>query len=69
MIVPLSLRNVGAGYSRKRPVLRDVTLAAQPGSIIGLLGRNGAGKTTLIHTALGLKKAWRGRAELFGVEA
>ena len=69
MTVPLSLRNVGAGYSRKRPVLRDVTLAAQPGSIIGLLGRNGAGKTTLIHTALGLKKAWRGRAELFGVEA
>ena len=69
MTVPLSLRNVGAGYSRRRPVLRDVTLVAQPGSITGLLGRNGAGKTTLIHTALGLKKAWHGRAELFGRDA
>ena len=69
MTVPLSLSHVGTGYGRKHPVLRDVTLAATPGSITGLLGRNGAGKTTLIHTALGLKKAWHGRAELFGVEA
>ena len=69
MTVPLSLSHVGTGYGRKHPVLRDVTLAAPPGSITGLLGRNGAGKTTLIHTALGLKKAWHGRAELFGVDA
>ena len=69
MTLPLSLKRVGAGYSRKRPVLRDVSLAVQPGSITGLLGRSGAGKTTLIHTALGLKKAWHGRAEVFGGEA
>ena len=69
MTLPLSLKRVGTGYSRKRPVLRDVTLAVQPGSITGLLGRSGAGKTTLIHTALGLKKAWYGRAEVFGSEA
>ncbi len=63
---PLSLNNVATGYRRKRPVLDDVTLVARPGSITGILGRNGAGKTTLIHTALGLRKAWRGRALLFG---
>ena len=68
-MTPLSLSNVGAGYGRGRPVLRDVTLTAVRGSITGLLGRNGEGKTTLIHTALGLKKAWHGRAELFGHEA
>ena len=69
MTAPLSLSSVGTGYGRDRPVLRDVTLAVPSGSITGLLGRNGAGKTTLIHTALGLRKPWRGRAELFGIEA
>ena len=69
MTTPLAMRNVGAGYGRRRPVLRDVTLTAAKGSITGLLGRNGAGKTTLLHTALGLKKPSHGRAELFGHEA
>ena len=69
MTVPLSLRHIGGGYSRRRPVLRDVTLVTQRGSITGLLGRNGAGKTTLLHTALGLRKAWHGSAELFGHDA
>lgn len=69
MSAPLSLKNVGAGYVRRRPVLRNVTLTTTPGSITGLLGRNGAGKTTLLHTALGLKRTWHGRAELFGHEA
>ena len=66
MTLPLSLSSVAAGYRSNQPVLRDVTLAVRRGSITGLLGRNGAGKTTLMHTALGLRKAWRGRAELFG---
>ena len=66
MTEPLSLSNVAVGYRRKRTVLQDVTLVAKPRSITGLLGRNGAGKTTLIHTALGLRKAWRGRSLLFG---
>lgn len=69
MTAPLAMRNLGAGYGRRRPVLRDVTLTATKGSITGLLGRNGAGKTTLLHTALGLKKPTHGRAELFGHEA
>ena len=69
MTLPLSMSDVAVGYRRKRPVLQDVTLAARPGSITGLLGRNGAGKTTLIHTALGLRKAWHGQVELFGRNA
>ena len=66
MTEPISLSNVAVGYRRRRPVLEDLTFAARPGSITGLLGRNGAGKTTLIHTSLGLKKAWRGEVHLFG---
>ncbi|MDE0443881.1 MAG: ABC transporter ATP-binding protein [Gammaproteobacteria bacterium] len=66
---PLTLCNVGAGYRRKHPVLDDVNLIVPSGSITGLLGRNGAGKTTLIHTALGLRKVWHGKTQLFGHDA
>lgn len=66
---PMCLRDITVGYRGQGAVLRDATLPVRPGSITGLLGRNGAGKTTLIHTALGLKKAWQGRATLFGQTA
>lgn len=66
MSEPLFLEDMAVGYSRKQPVLDGVTLSVRSGSITGLLGRNGVGKTTLIHTAIGLRRAWRGRALLFG---
>ena len=36
-----------------REVLRDVSLALEPGKIYGLIGRNGAGKTTLFRILTG----------------
>jgi ABC-2 type transport system ATP-binding protein len=34
--------------------LDDVTLRAEPGEVLGLVGRNGAGKTTLLRLAAGI---------------
>ena len=46
--------------------LRDVTLAMEPGQIVGFVGANGAGKTTTIRAALGLIKLDAGEVHLFG---
>lgn len=57
------------GISRRvsdRFSLRDVTLAVEPGQIVGFVGANGAGKTTTIRAALGLIKLDTGEVHLFG---
>lgn len=46
--------------------LRDVTLAVEPGQIVGFVGANGAGKTTTIRAVLGLIKLDAGEVRLFG---
>lgn len=53
-------------HFESRAVLDDVTVAAEHGDIIGLLGKNGAGKTTLLELLLGFSPPSGGRAELFG---
>ena len=57
------------GISRRvsdRFSLRVVTLAVEPGQIVGFVGANGAGKTTTIRAALGLIKLDAGEAHLLG---
>jgi len=41
--------HVGAVYEPGRPVLRDVTLEAQPGQTIAIVGPTGSGKTTMVN--------------------
>jgi iron complex transport system ATP-binding protein len=46
-MIKLEMRNVTLGYYHL-PVLRDITLEATPGEMVGLIGPNGSGKSTII---------------------
>jgi ATP-binding cassette subfamily B protein len=47
----VAFEHVGFGYNTHgaEPVLRDVTLAVEPGETLAILGPTGAGKTTLVQ--------------------
>ncbi|MEX1020548.1 MAG: heme ABC exporter ATP-binding protein CcmA [Litorilinea sp.] len=61
----ITVRNLVKRYGRK-PVLRGLELAVNPGQIVALLGPNGAGKTTLMRVISGLAKPDRGEILLGG---
>lgn len=65
---PLQAQTLHKRYGPQR-VLDGVTLAVEPGSILGLVGRNGAGKSTLLECLLGLRAPDAGQAWLWGVPA
>ena len=50
----------------RRVVLRDVSLAIEPGEFVGMLGPNGAGKTTLMRAMLGLVPVTAGEMLVLG---
>ncbi len=61
----IRLQSVSAGY-RERLVLKEFTLAAAEGEILGILGPNGAGKTTLFRVLCGLLPPRSGAVSVFG---
>jgi branched-chain amino acid transport system ATP-binding protein len=49
-------------------VLQGLSLAVQPGQVLGLLGRNGVGKTTLVNSIVGFTPPRRGRILFKGAD-
>jgi len=43
----VEVANVSFGYEPDRPILRDISLIAEPGQMIALVGETGSGKSTL----------------------
>ncbi len=57
----VALQNVTFGYDPARPVIEDVSLRIESGSIVALVGPNGAGKSTLLRLVLGFYAPQKGR--------
>ena len=49
--------------------LQGVSLAVEPGQIVGFIGQNGAGKSTTIKALLGIIGIDAGDARILGVDA
>jgi iron complex transport system ATP-binding protein len=63
----LAFQDIAFRYQpRNGPVLRQLALEIQRGTITAILGPNGVGKTTLLHLALGWLKPEAGKVWLAG---
>jgi ABC-type bacteriocin/lantibiotic exporter with double-glycine peptidase domain len=64
----VELDRVSFGYEAARPVLHDVSLRIEPGSVVGIMGQSGCGKTTILRIIAGWLKAGAGRIKVLGDE-
>jgi ATP-binding cassette subfamily B multidrug efflux pump len=64
----IEMQGVYFGYLSDRPVLRGVSLAAQPGEHIVLVGRTGVGKSSVLHLLGGLYTPWYGIVRVSGTD-
>lgn len=56
----LLAENVTAGYGRT-PIITDISLSVEPGTVTTIIGPNGAGKSTFAKTVVGILRATTGR--------
>ena len=63
----LQLEDVNVYYGESH-ILRNVSLAVEPGQVVCLMGRNGVGKTTTLKAIMGLLPTRSGLVKFDGVE-
>ena len=64
----VAFEHVRFGYSADKPLMRDVSLVAEPGQKVAIVGATGAGKTTLINLLMRFYEIDGGRITLDGVD-
>ncbi|CAL8123145.1 unnamed protein product [Orchesella dallaii] len=52
----VSVRNLYHAYEDKHPIIYNLSMSVNKGTIYGLLGSSGCGKTTLLNCIVGLKQ-------------
>ena len=62
----IEAESISAGYNRRIPVLRSVSLSAESGDALALLGPNGSGKSTLLKVLGGLLPIRSGSVRIDG---
>ncbi len=64
----IQIENVGFGYYKNIPVLKDLSFSVKKGQHIGIVGKTGAGKTTVINLLEGFYKDYTGTIKINGEE-
>lgn len=64
----VAFEHVRFGYSADKPLMRDVSLVAESGQKVAIVGATGAGKTTLINLLMRFYEVDGGRITLDGVD-
>jgi ATP-binding cassette subfamily B protein/subfamily B ATP-binding cassette protein MsbA len=65
---PVRYEHVSFGYEPGRKALDDVSLEANPGDVVAIVGETGAGKTTLAHLLVRFYDPWQGRITIGGTD-
>jgi ATP-binding cassette, subfamily B, multidrug efflux pump len=64
----LVFENVSFSYSPDKPLITDLSLMAEPGQTVAIVGPTGAGKTTLVNLMMRFYELDAGRITLDGVD-
>lgn len=62
----LETHNLQFGFSAGQPIIKNLNLRVEKGSVYGFLGPNGAGKTTTMRLMLGLLESGENSIRIFG---
>src|SRR3954452_10910544 len=60
--------HVAFSYSADKPLIEDLSLVAEPGHTVAIVGPTGAGKTTLVNLVMRFYELDAGRITLDGVD-
>jgi ATP-binding cassette subfamily B multidrug efflux pump len=64
----IEFRDVDFSYTPDRPLIRDLSLRAEPGQTVAIVGPTGAGKTTLVNLIMRFYEIDAGSISLDGVD-
>ncbi len=64
----VAFEHVTFSYTPEKPLITDLSLVAEPGSTVAIVGPTGAGKTTLVNLVLRFYDLQGGRITLDGVD-
>ena len=64
----VEFENVRFGYDKSNPVLKGLTFTAEPGEMIGLVGKSGAGKSTTINLLCRFYEPDAGTLKIDGID-
>jgi ABC-type branched-subunit amino acid transport system ATPase component len=65
--VQLRATGVTAGYGGD-PVIRNITVLAEPGEVVSLVGANGSGKSTFLKSLVGVVRVTTGTVMVGGID-